>query len=109
MNDFLATTVIDAWDETPALRAVRVELGERRGTHTVPGQVVRLRVEGAGDGYFALSSAPAGDGHADLLIKRGAPLADLIVASAKKGAQLEMTSVFGKGFPLEPARGRDLL
>lgn len=109
MNDFVATTVLDAWDETPALRAVRMELGGRRGTHTGPGQVVRVRVEGAGDGYFALSSAPAGDGHADLLIKRGAPLADRIVATAKKGAQVEMTSVFGKGFPLEPARGRDLL
>jgi NAD(P)H-flavin reductase len=109
MNDFAATAVIDAWDETAALRAVRVDLGERRGAHTLPGQVVRLRADGLGDGYFALASAPAADGHADLLIKRGAPLADALVSAAGPGARLDMTSAFGKGFPLEAARGRELL
>lgn len=109
MNDFSPTTVIDSWDETAALRAVRVDLGDRRSSHALPGQVVRLRADGAGDGYFALASAPASDGHADLLLKRGAALADRIVAQATRGARIEMTSVFGKGFPLEPARGHHLL
>jgi NAD(P)H-flavin reductase len=109
LNDFESTRVVAAWDETPFLRGIRVDLGERRASHTKPGQVVRLRSGGHGDSYFALASAPTGDGRADLLVKRGAALADAIISAAQPDARLEMTSVFGRGFPVEPAHGHDVL
>ncbi len=101
--------VADAWDETPALRALRLELppslAER---HRRPGQVVKLHTP-VGEAYFALASAPSSDGRVDLLLKRGGKVADAAVALALPGASLETTAPFGEGFPVEEARGRDVL
>ncbi len=101
--------VLEAWDETPSLRAVRLQLGpEAAASHVAPGQVVKART-GAGEAYFALASAPAADGRADLLVKRGGRVADQLVATAVPGASLETTLPFGEGFPVEEARGKDVL
>jgi NAD(P)H-flavin reductase len=108
-DDFAPTPVVDMWDETPSLCTLRLDLGARRVSHTRPGQVVRLRANGHGDAYFAVASAPAPDGHADLLLKRGSPLPDAVIAAAQARTPIEMTSVFGRGFPLDAAQGHDLL
>jgi NAD(P)H-flavin reductase len=108
-DDFAPTRVLAVQEETPSLCTLRCDLGARRASHTRPGQLVRLRAPGHGDAYFAVASAPAVDGHADLLIKRGTPLTDTVITAAQSHAPIEMTSVFGRGFPLESARGRDLL
>jgi NAD(P)H-flavin reductase len=76
--------------------------------HERPGQIVKLATP-AGEGFFALASAPAAEPRADLLLKRGQPVADAAIAAARPGAALELTSPFGKGFPWEEARGRDVL
>ncbi|HET6922076.1 MAG TPA: oxidoreductase [Anaeromyxobacteraceae bacterium] len=103
--------VLDAWDETAALRAVRVDLGGLSESHRGPGQVVKIRTP-AGEGYFALASAPSPDRHADLLFRRGGPIADAAVAAAGQGGPggaLELTAPFGNGFPVAEAEGRDAL
>ena len=100
--------VLDAWDETAALRAVRVDLGVLAGEHRLPGQVVKIRTR-AGEAYFALSSGPAADRRADLLLKRGGRIADAAVSAAAPGRDLELTAPFGKGFPVAEAEGRDVL
>lgn len=101
--------VLSAGDETPALRAVRLELPpELAAAHQRPGQVVKLRTP-AGEGYFALASAPAPAGQVDLLVKRGGKVADAALAAAAPGAHLELSAPFGKGFPVEEACGRDVL
>ncbi|HEY6106166.1 MAG TPA: oxidoreductase [Anaeromyxobacteraceae bacterium] len=100
--------VLDAWDETAMLRAIRVDLGGLGESHRVPGQVVKIRTS-AGEGYFALASAPAPDRRADLLVKRGGRIADAAVAAAAPGRALELTAPFGKGFPVAEAEGRDVL
>ncbi|MGA8891172.1 MAG: oxidoreductase [Anaeromyxobacteraceae bacterium] len=100
--------VAAAWDETPTLRALRVALGPLAPEHVLPGQVVKVRAP-SGEAYFALASAPAPDGHADLLVKRGGRIADEVVAAAVPGARLELSAPFGKGFPLAEAEGRDVL
>ncbi len=100
--------VLDAWDETAMLRAIRLALGDMGATHRMPGQVVEIRTP-AGEGHFALSSAPAPDGRADLLVKRGAPIADAAVAAGVPGSALEMSAPFGDGFPVAEAEGRDVL
>ncbi len=103
--------VLDAWDETAALRAIRVDLGGLSVSHQGPGQVVKIRTP-AGEGYFALASAPSPDRRADLLFRRGGPIADAAVAAAGQGGPggaLELTAPFGKGFPVAEAEGRDVL
>ena len=103
------TTVIDAWDETPALRALRLQLPpSAAAAHQRPGQVVKVKVA-PGESYFALATAPAADGRVELLVKRGGPVADAVVSAAQPGAVLQVTAPFGRGFPLETALGRDVL
>jgi len=101
--------VLDAWDETASLRGIRIAL-TAAGTHehVRPGQVVKIRTH-AGEGFFALATAPDPGGTAELLVKRGGRVADEIIAAAAPGAGLEATVPFGNGFPVEAAEGRDLL
>jgi NAD(P)H-flavin reductase len=103
-----AVPVLAAWDETPALRALRVELGPLAASHVIPGQVVKLRAP-SGEAYFALASAPSPDGTADLLVKRGGKIADEVILAAAPASRLETSAPFGKGFPIAEAEGRDLL
>ncbi len=101
--------VIQAWDETPHFRGIRVARPPAlAAAHVLPGQVVKIRTP-AGEGFFALASAPAQSGAADLLVKRGGRVADAIAAEALPGAALELTAPFGAGFPVREAEGRDVL
>jgi NAD(P)H-flavin reductase len=93
------------------LRAIRLDLGGLAEGHQGPGQVVKIRTP-AGEGYFALASAPAPDRRADLLFRRGGRIADAAVAAAGQGGPggaLELTAPFGNGFPVAEAEGRDVL
>ncbi|HVP66667.1 MAG TPA: oxidoreductase [Anaeromyxobacteraceae bacterium] len=101
-------SVLDAWDETPSLRAIRVALGPLAASHTAAGQVVKIRMP-SGEAYFALASAPSRNGRADLLVKRGGRIADEIVVTALPGSALSLSPPFGKGFPVAEAVGKDVL
>jgi NAD(P)H-flavin reductase len=105
---FEPVRVLAARDETPALRSLRLDLGPLAPSHSLPGQVVKVRAP-SGEAYFALASAPAADGHGDLLLKRGGRIADEVVAAAIPGTTLEVSAPFGKGFPVAAAEGRDML
>lgn len=108
-TDYHPVPVADAWDETEALRAIRLQLPPALAAqHGVPGQVVKVRA-GPGEGFFAIASAPDPGGRAELLIKRGGPVADAAIVAARPGADLAVTAPFGRGFPLEAALGHDVL
>jgi NAD(P)H-flavin reductase len=101
--------VLESWDETRGLRAVRLQLPPPLAArHERPGQIVKVRTT-EGEGYFALASAPHPSGRVDLLLKRGGKVADAAVARAAPGAVLDVSAPFGRGFPVEEARGRDVL
>ena len=101
--------VLDARDETAAFRGVRLALPPALArAHERPGQVVKARTD-AGEAFFALASAPDPGATAELLVKRGSPIADALVAAAVPGRSLSMTRPFGAGFPVEEAEGRDVL
>jgi len=100
--------VLDAWDETTKLRAIRLSLGALAASHTAPGQVVKVKAP-SGEAYFALASAPSRAGRADLLVKRGGRIADEAIAGAGPGASLSLSAPFGKGFPVSEAEARDVL
>jgi NAD(P)H-flavin reductase len=104
-----AAEVLEAWDETPAMRGVRIRMpAALAAAHRRPGQMVKIRTP-RGEAYFALASAPEPEGRADLLLKRGRSVVDAAVAAATAGGLLHVSAPFGKGFPVEEARGRDVL
>lgn len=109
-NEYSLVPVVEAWDETRAFRGIRLALPpELSRQHLRPGQVVKVRTA-AGEGFFALASAPHPAGVAELLLKRGVgPIADAAIDAAVPGGALETTRPFGNGFPFEEAEGRDLL
>lgn len=108
-GEFVRVPVLDAWDETATFRGLRIAFPpDLARAHVRPGQVVKIRTD-AGEAFFALASAPGPGGTAELLVKRGTPIADAVVAAAAPGTFLEMTRPFGKGFPVEEAEGRDVL
>ncbi|HEX4461788.1 MAG TPA: oxidoreductase [Polyangia bacterium] len=104
---FHRVAVVDAWDETPTLRGVRLDLGPLSPAHARPGQVGKLRACDC-EAYFAIATAPSSDGACELLVKRGTPVADALAAAAP-GTLVEVTAPFGDGFPADAARGRDVL
>ena len=101
--------VADAWDETETMRGVRLDFGEFAREHTRPGQLIKLHAPGHKAGYFALGNAPRGDGFGELLLKRGTPLSDAVIDAAQKDAVVDATAPFGDGFPVDQARGHDVL
>jgi NAD(P)H-flavin reductase len=108
--DYAPVPVLDAWDETPAFRGIRLALPPALAReHSRPGQVVKVRAAGVGEGFFALATAPDPGGSAELLVKRGGRVADAAIAAARPNGALELTRPFGNGFPVEEAEGRDVL
>lgn len=75
--------------------------------HTAAGQYVKLSLEGQGEGTFAIASPPGG-ARFEFLIKEGPGLPGAL-KEAKAGSGVRVTAPTGKGFPLERARGRDVL
>jgi NAD(P)H-flavin reductase len=91
------------------LTDLTLELSESplRDTHQRPGQYVHLRLPGHEEGLFALASAP-GRPRWDLLVKEGSPLTTALI-HWPLGAKVEVSLPEGRGFPLEQARGHELL
>jgi NAD(P)H-flavin reductase len=109
-TEYAPVPVLDAWDETPAFRGIRLALPSALGReHVRPGQVVKVRAAGVGEGFFALATAPDPGAIAELLVKRGGRVADAAIATARPGGTLAVTHPFGHGFPVEDAEGRDVL
>jgi len=97
--------------EAAGLHAVHIDVSGTPlvGTHSLPGQYVRLRIVGSGEGIFAIASAPDGeDACFELLVKAGSELADRLIA-APAGTRVELTAPEGPGFPLERAFGRKVV
>ena len=93
------------WPETDTLTGVFLDAPDAvRSDHTVPGQVLAVE-DGAGKKvYLAIASVP-GDPQLELLV--AAPSVGRIELG--EGQTLRTEGPFGPGFPLEPARGKDVL
>jgi NAD(P)H-flavin reductase len=72
-----------------------------------PGQFHRVRASASGESMFAIASPP-GATTFDYLIRRGTGVSEAL-ASLPEGSALEVTPPEGPGFPLDEARGRDVL
>ncbi|MEO1234478.1 MAG: hypothetical protein AAFZ18_36855 [Myxococcota bacterium] len=98
-------TVTRVWKETPTLTGVRLDPPEAvRAGHTVPGQVISALGADGKKVFLALASVP-GDPELELLAAPSA-VEDL---GFDVGQELSIEGPFGKGFPIEHARGKDVL
>ncbi len=99
--------LLDAWDATPQLRALRLERPRDFGYHT-PGQYIALTTGDLTPRYFALASSHLDPDHIELLVKRDGDTA-LALADLAPGARVSATDALGAGFHLDAMRGRHLL
>lgn len=98
-------TVLSAWDETPILRGLTLQVhDDALRAHLSAGQYVKLSVLGV-EGHFALAAAPGRP--FELLVKRGSALGDAM-AGLTPGAEIAVSAPLGKGYPLASHRGRDV-
>jgi NAD(P)H-flavin reductase len=77
--------------------------------HAVPGQYGMLALEGVGQSFFAIASPPEGEADVlEFLIKKGSGLGDALCA-APVATRVRVSRPMGTGFPLDRARGRDVV
>lgn len=81
---------------------------EAAASYAIPGQFVRLKPRVTPDGMFALAQAPGKGGRFEFLVKRGTPIAEELHAM-RPGDTVDVSAAQGKGFPVEAARGKNLL
>ncbi|MDP2743616.1 MAG: NAD-binding oxidoreductase [Dehalococcoidia bacterium] len=74
----------------------------------VPGQVAVLGIEGVGESYFAIASAPEDRHGLDFLIRKGEGVSGALF-EVKKGDLVQGRGPLGKGFPIDQYRGRDFM
>ncbi len=110
MSDWLEAPIIESSSAADGLYHLALDVaGTGLSTsHTLAGQYVKLSLEGKGEGYFAIASAPGRGERFDFLIKTGSPLADALCQLPLQG-RVRLTAAAGKGFPIAAARGKNLL
>jgi sulfhydrogenase subunit gamma (sulfur reductase) len=74
----------------------------------IPGQVAVLGIEGIGESYFAIASAPEDKNGLEFLVRDGKGAASALF-NARKGDVVQGKGPLGKGFPIDNYRGRDIL
>lgn len=110
-TDWQAVTVAALFPAADSLTELALDLRGTSlvGTHRRPGQYVRLALPGVGEGMFAIASAPEPGGTRwDFLLKGGSAVPDALV-QLPLGSAVQARAPEGEGFPLEAARGKDLL
>lgn len=100
---FKVSTISDAANQ---LRLVTLESSD--SWSFIPGQVAVLGVEGVGESYFAIASAPEDKDGLEFLIRDGKGAASALF-NAKEGDVIQGKGPVGKGFPIDNYFGRDIL
>lgn len=101
--------LVQVRSETPLLRHLTLEAPLAiRSAHHLPGQFIEVSMEQGGPGaYFALANPP-GARHFELLVKQGEGVASQLF-SLGAGRTVWLSAPMGPGFPLDEARGKDVL
>ena len=107
MEDTAKTyTVQWARRETPQMKLISLS-GNDLWSY-IPGQVAVLGVEGIGESYYALASAPEDKTGMEFLVKNGEGVSKALY-EATEGTKIQAKGPVGKGFPIDQYKGRDLL
>jgi NAD(P)H-flavin reductase len=101
----IPTRITEVIEETPTIRTFR--LGPEKPLEFEAGQFVELTVPGVGEAPFTPSSSPAADTLEMTIMKVGRVTSALF--DLKAGAVLGIRGPYGKRYPLEKFKGRDIL
>jgi NAD(P)H-flavin reductase len=104
---FVEVPIVAVSDETEELRLLALETPFGEG-YTTPGQYLKVKLDDK-ESYFALASAPSRGGRMEILVRRAPSGVAAGLWSKGEGDRVTVSSPGGKGFPLEQARGRDLI
>lgn len=85
---------------------IRLPNGEDLGHH--PGQFVMISVPGVGEAPISVSSSPNKKGAFELVVRRAGMLTEFL-HKMKEGDSVGIRGPFGRGFPEDLLKGKDLL
>src|SRR5262249_40338753 len=110
MSDWYQAKVSAVHTAADGLTSLELDVSGTKlaGSHREPGQYVAVSLEPLGQGLFAIASAPGPAARFELLIKEGPALANAL-AQLEPGTTVKVAMPGGKGFPVERARGKNLL
>jgi len=107
---WIQTEVLEVRRETPLLvhlKLAPILAGER--FHFRAGQCVKILCPSDRESYFALASEPEETEFVEFLVKDQAGSAAHDLCQVKVGERLKVSPPFGKGYPLERLKGKDVL
>jgi len=101
--------LLEARSETPRLRFLSLQVPMAVAqAYRVPGQFVEISLRPGAPGAFFAMANPPGGGRFELLVREGEGLASQLWRLAP-GDEIWTSLPLGRGFPLDDARGRDVL
>ena len=101
--------IADVREMTAYEKLFTVELPEGYSLNHRPGQFVEVSVFGVGEAPISISSSPSrSNGTFELCIRRAGDLTG-VLHRMKAGDTIGIRGPFGRGFPIERFRGKDLL
>jgi NAD(P)H-flavin reductase len=109
-TDWLLTEVIENRKETPLLSSLKLALVEEEARFDFQaGQCVRILSPGGRESIFAITSEPEEKQFLEFLLKdqEGSVASEL--RQLKIGKRLKISFPFGKGYPLERLKGKEVV
>jgi sulfite reductase subunit B len=105
----VAARIADVRPLTTLEKLFTIELPGGLSLHHAPGQFVELSVFGVGEAPFSISSSPSrSNGTFELCIRQAGQVTSALHALGA-GATVGIRGPFGRGFPVQHFRGKDLL
>lgn len=105
----VAARIADVRPLTTLEKLFTIELPDGLSLHHAPGQFVELSVFGVGEAPFSISSSPSrSNGTFELCIRQAGQVTNALHALGA-GATVGIRGPFGRGFPVQHFRGKDLL
>ncbi len=102
-------TITSVRELTEHEKVFTIKLPDGMQLNHVPGQFVNISVLGVGEAPISICSSPSRTGDIfELCIRRAGDLT-AVIHNLKAGDQLGVRGPFGRGFPVEKFRGKDML
>ncbi|MBN2304818.1 MAG: FAD/NAD(P)-binding protein [Anaerolineae bacterium] len=102
-------TIEDVQDETRLEKIFTVRLPDGQNLGHVPGQFVMFSIPGVGEAPISIMSSPSRTGETFKLCIRNAGDLTSIIHTLKPGAEIGIRGPFGRGFPVDVFKGKDML
>lgn len=102
-------TIVDVQVETAMEKVYTVRLPDGQNLGHVPGQFVMVSVPGVGEAPISVMSSPSRTGETFKLCIRNAGDLTGIIHTLKPGDPIGIRGPFGRGFPIDVFKGKDVL